>query len=117
MMELYFEITVLLGLPYYLKLWPVSYKFQVLFSGWGKVHCNKIKHSRLLSCHQLPSEFYINGVNSWQVIQTFSDLQKSCLLAKLKVAQMKHRAVLSSRYVQYNRLWKGLINPWLIIMV
>ena len=29
-------------IPYYLELWPVLYKNLVLFSGWDKVHFNKI---------------------------------------------------------------------------
>ena len=31
--------------PYYLELWLVLYKHLVSVSGWGKAHCNKIKHT------------------------------------------------------------------------
>ena len=32
-------------IPYYLEIWPVSYKCLVSFSGQGKVHCNIIKRT------------------------------------------------------------------------
>ena len=45
-------------LPFYHKLWPVTYEQLVPFSGQGRANCNIIKHTvQCFACHQLLSEF------------------------------------------------------------
>ena len=47
-----------IAIPYCLKLWLISYKHQVLFSGRGIARYNIIKHQiQCFTHHQFPSEF------------------------------------------------------------
>ena len=47
-----------LQISYYFELWLISYKCLASFSGQGKLHRNKIKHTvQCFVYHQLPSEF------------------------------------------------------------
>ena len=104
---------------------------------------SKIRLRSIVTCLPLVTQpnFHADGINSWLVIQNFSDvcrndmydmilelcnqrknseLHKSCLFAKLKVALMENRAVLSPRHsilysaiIGHGKYWqKVYLKEW-----